>query len=536
MCVHFLFSKKLGYLSSSPLSKPTPKWLGASTISKWFRFFNRTNMSYRTVGKDSSQSTTNLVNGFDIALNGRIIDAPEAREHGLKRHRYASEYTLLRRKYDNIWNTIKAKRNLKIMRERFTNWRFDYKKCESAKELSALALSKVTHLINVMYTHIIISISSMCMNTMVIVNLIENSDEITNDQYRDFAVLMSVNINSDEIVSVDVPIALNLLSKEIVKYIDSDKFISMSKDEAVQWLTAEDCPVKDDFESFMKKHGHRCVREFDLMCKPWIMEPQKLVDPLKAAIRNKNTFAKSNMSVDEAIKQLKTKLTPKEKKSIKYYLITAKKYVAYREEAKSLLIRTVHEYRKAFFWLADMMVKEGRIPDPELLFYMTQHEIEKISCTRDCRIIQRASRRRRLHPTLEGYKFPEISYGIPEPITHISYPTNRNENGLLVLKGTPVSQGIVKAVARVVTSIERADEIQPGDVLVTSSTDIAWSPYFPCLSGVITEIGGLISHGAVVAREYGIPCVVSVTHASSILKSGDVIVLNGNDGIIEKLE
>lgn len=70
------------------------------------------------------------------------------------------------------------------------------------------------------------------------------------------------------------------------------------------------------------------------------------------------------------------------------------------------------------------------------------------------------------------------------------------------LRGTPVFKGKIRATARVALNLEEAKAIQNGDILITRCTDIGWSPYFPLLSGVVTELGGLISHGAVVAREY----------------------------------
>ena len=77
---------------------------------------------------------------------------------------------------------------------------------------------------------------------------------------------------------------------------------------------------------------------------------------------------------------------------------------------------------------------------------------------------------------------------------------------------------------------------QKGDILITFSTDIGWSPYFALLSGLVTEIGGLISHGAVIAREYGLPCLVGVENATQMLKTGDIILLDTEKAEIVKIE
>ncbi|KAL1467108.1 hypothetical protein MTO96_042380 [Rhipicephalus appendiculatus] len=97
-----------------------------------------------------------------------------------------------------------------------------------------------------------------------------------------------------------------------------------------------------------------------------------------------------------------------------------------------------------------------------------------------------------------------------------------------------MSQGVVEGRARVVSTFEEAHLIQNGEILVTTATDTGWTPYFPLLGGVVTEIGGPLSHGAVVAREYGLPCVVGIEGVTSMLASGDYILLDGNTGVVKK--
>lgn len=98
------------------------------------------------------------------------------------------------------------------------------------------------------------------------------------------------------------------------------------------------------------------------------------------------------------------------------------------------------------------------------------------------------------------------------------------------MKGTPVGRGSFIGKARVVTTLEEANKIEKGDVLVVPFTDIGWSPYFPLLGGLVTELGGLISHGAVVAREYGLPCVVGCKQATRKIKTGDLVSIDGKTG------
>merc|ERR1712079_253234 len=123
-------------------------------------------------------------------------------------------------------------------------------------------------------------------------------------------------------------------------------------------------------------------------------------------------------------------------------------------------------------------------------------------------------------------KFKEVMQGKPSPIVEKTDSFNFGMSDQVQLKGTPASQGHYKGICRVVKHLSEARRIQAGDILVTSATDIGWSPYFPLLGGVVTELGGLISHGAVVAREYGLPCVVGAEGATTIFQTGDIVLIN----------
>jgi pyruvate,water dikinase len=102
------------------------------------------------------------------------------------------------------------------------------------------------------------------------------------------------------------------------------------------------------------------------------------------------------------------------------------------------------------------------------------------------------------------------------------------------LPGMPVSAGTVEGRARVVPDMAQAD-LEPGDILVTAYTDPSWTPLFVAITGLVTEVGGLMTHGAVIAREYGLPAVVGVEHATRLIRDGQRIRVNGTDGYVEIL-
>ena len=108
-------------------------------------------------------------------------------------------------------------------------------------------------------------------------------------------------------------------------------------------------------------------------------------------------------------------------------------------------------------------------------------------------------------------------------------------NSDVELKGTAVCEGIVTGKARVARTLTEAFETKPGEILITQYTDIGWSPLFPIIKGLVTEIGGLLSHGSVVAREYGLPCVIAVNGATEVFRTGDDILLDAMKGVVKRI-
>lgn len=193
----------------------------------------------------------------------------------------------------------------------------------------------------------------------------------------------------------------------------------------------------------------------------------------------------------------------------------------------------IQELRKAYRFLAQKMQQNGLLPDVDLIFYLAHDEIGQILKENRTELALKALRRKRLFPEWRKLRFNEFHFGVVKPI---DVKDSIQVNGDLVkVIGTPVCEGIITGPARVVHSFAEVNKIKSGDILITHCTDIAWSPYFPILAGVVTELGGLISHGAVVAREYGLPCIVGATNATAIIFDGDMINMNANTGVIVKI-
>lgn len=221
------------------------------------------------------------------------------------------------------------------------------------------------------------------------------------------------------------------------------------------------------------------------------------------------------------------------RRTVRFFLPRCQAFVELREKTKSQLITYIHELRKAYCYLAEKMQAKGLLPDMDLIFYLTHQEIGIILDDRSRNdLINRAIRRRRLFPELKKLRFDEFQWGVMKPQCSDSDSIRLDCERVI---GTPVCEGKITGRACVVKTFAEVSKIRAGDILITFCTDIAWSPYFPILSGVVTELGGLISHGAVVAREYGLPCIVGATNATHIINDGDEICMDANAGVIIKL-
>ncbi|XP_037088269.1 putative phosphoenolpyruvate synthase [Pollicipes pollicipes] len=393
---------------------------------------------------------------------------------------------------------------------------------------------ELRHMQRVIQCHLLSSTWSQAPQMALLLLLAEDGARpFDQEVFSVFAMLLS---SCSGAVSADVPSALERLARLIASSKDAAAFLSASQEDGLHWLRHRHTTVAAFFEDFLATHGHRALNELELHTTPWALDPGALVATLQTMVRNPDSLrnTKQETDVPQALSQLTVPLSGMTRRLVSFVLPYARRGVVQREQTKSLLVRMLHQFRLAFRRLAELMVRESRLPDSDLVFFLTLYEIQRLLDTRSPAIVTKALRRRRLFPKLDRMRFPEMIYGVPRPLAAQS--SSQGTAGHLAVTGTPVCQGRVQGTARVVRDLAQAIEIQNDDILITHATDIGWSPYFPVLSGVVTELGGLISHGAVVAREYGLPCVVGATGATDLIQSGDIVILDGTLGTITRLQ
>ncbi|XP_075969916.1 rifampicin phosphotransferase-like [Anticarsia gemmatalis] len=379
----------------------------------------------------------------------------------------------------------------------------------------------------VAYNHSVTSSASTCSQFVAMTVLLEGKTDFTPEQCNEISSLFS----SGDVLSAEVPVALANLVQLLEASGLAEEFRALDPKVAMQWLKKNSPRVYLDVCSFLEHHGYRAIMEFDLVTKPWVLVPEDMMKMLQNLhVSTEGIKAKSS---DEIIAALTSPEKDSTRKVLRWVLPLCRRTVRHRESTKAHLILAIHKLRVGFLQLGRLLVRKWYIPNPELVFHFRLHELRSYIANRDPALLKKALQRQQYHPGWCKLKFAELNTGW---VNALELRGPAVTAGDVKIEATSVCGGEVVARACVVKDLSEISQLQRGDVLITHATDIGWSPYFPLLTGIVTELGGLISHGAVIAREYGLPCIVGAAFATDIFKTGDLVRLSGTKGIVEKVE
>jgi pyruvate,water dikinase len=202
----------------------------------------------------------------------------------------------------------------------------------------------------------------------------------------------------------------------------------------------------------------------------------------------------------------------------------------YREYPKYGMVSRYFVYKQALLEEAERLVQAGVLREEEDIFYLRFEELHDVMRTNhvDDQLIDQ---RKDAFQSYQALTPPRVLTSDGEAVTG-AYRRDDVPAGALV--GLPVSAGTIEGRARVILDMAQAD-LEPGDILVTAYTDPSWTPLFVAIAGLVTEVGGLMTHGAVIAREYGLPAVVGVVDVTRLISDRQRIRVHGTDGYVEIL-
>ncbi|HEU5080338.1 MAG TPA: rifamycin-inactivating phosphotransferase [Opitutaceae bacterium] len=292
---------------------------------------------------------------------------------------------------------------------------------------------------------------------------------------------------------------------------------------------------------WLDKYGMRCVGEIDITRPRWGENPSALLPLLLGNVRNfppgeaQRRFAKGAREAQEKEKELLERLRSlpdgaQKAEETKSKIDRLRIFSGYREYPKYGMISRYFVYKQALLKEAERLVKKGILQKKEDIFYLSFEEFREVVCTE--KLDQRLIRQR--EETYQSYRSltpPRVLTSEGEAMNG-SYRRSDLPAGALV--GLGVSAGTIEGRARVVLDMAEAN-LEPGEILVTTYTDPSWTPLFVAASALVTEVGGLMTHGAVIAREYGLPAVVGVEGATRRIKGGDRLRVHGTEGYVEIL-
>ncbi|MGW5316992.1 rifamycin-inactivating phosphotransferase [Nocardia thailandica] len=294
-------------------------------------------------------------------------------------------------------------------------------------------------------------------------------------------------------------------------------------------------------ERFLDRYGMRCVGEIDITRTRWSEQPTALVPTLLGNIANfapgegERRFEEGRRAAERQAREFleRVRALPdgaRRAEETRAMIDRVRTFAGYREYPKYGMVVRYAVYKRALLRQAAELVRAGVLERSEDIYFLTFDELREVVGTGRVApgLIRDRAEAFRFYRTLTP---PRI---LTSDGTALSGAYHRDDLPDGALPGMAVSAGTVEGRARVVTDIARAD-LAPGDILVTPYTDPSWTPLFVAVTGLVTEVGGPMTHGAVIAREYGLPAVVGVENATALIRDGQRIRVHGTEGYVEIL-
>ncbi len=309
-------------------------------------------------------------------------------------------------------------------------------------------------------------------------------------------------------------------------------FFSAEPFQPLQWEKElpEESPFKQSFRNFLAEYGHRGIYEMDLINPRWREDPSYILNVVRSTMETADLGqikARQKEKADEAWREINRKVSSSRRGSINKILKKAVKGAEFREMAKSMLIKTYESERILFQEMGRRLAERGILAGQADLYHCTWNEIFSILKGEwdgrglDILVAERKARMKEMEALSAPDFIIDEAPKFAEPVT----PGSGN-----ALSGIGVAAGRASGAAKLIYHPGEGEKLRAGDMLVAPSTDPGWTPLFLRASAIVVEIGGLLSHGSIVAREYGIPAVVNIPGVMKIIKDGQPITVDGGEG------
>ena len=298
---------------------------------------------------------------------------------------------------------------------------------------------------------------------------------------------------------------------------------------------------KQKFNSFLSLYDMRAAGEIDMAKDRWIENPEPLAKSIMAIVKTgtegihrkeyQETIERAKQAASELIREVENKQGKLKGKVIRRLIAVLRNYLPAREHPKYLIMKLILIFKKALLEEARLLVQQGHLAQEKDIFYVSFWELYK-AIQDDQSLIKLVEQRKEDYRRFRKLSAPRVLTSEGEEIKAGYQRQNLPASALV---GMPVSSGVIEGIANVITDPAKAS-LSKGEILVAPFTDPGWTPLFINAAGLVMEIGGLLTHGTVVAREYGIPAVVGITDATKKIKTGQKIRVDGNAGFVLVIE
>ncbi|WP_018213918.1 phosphoenolpyruvate synthase [Desulfitobacterium hafniense] len=298
---------------------------------------------------------------------------------------------------------------------------------------------------------------------------------------------------------------------------------------------------KKSFHSFMARYDMRAAGEIDIAKDRWIENPEPLAKSILSIVHSapegihrqeyQLTKEKALQAADDLVKEVERKHGKLKAGIMRRLIRIVRNYLPVREHPKYLIMKLILICKRAFLAEAKLLVEKGLLATEKDIFYVNFWELYQ-AIQNNSSLIGLVEQRKEEYRHYKKLSAPRLLTSDGEE-PKASYQRENLPSGSLI--GMPVSSGRIEGIAKVVTDPAEAS-VNKGEILVAPFTDPGWTPLFINASGLVMEVGGLLTHGTVVAREYGIPAVVGIADATKKIKTGQRIRVEGDAGYVLILE
>jgi phosphohistidine swiveling domain-containing protein len=286
---------------------------------------------------------------------------------------------------------------------------------------------------------------------------------------------------------------------------------------------------------FLAEYGFRCAGEVEVSNPSWRERPE-LVQRLVAKYRSAPERADPGTQAvartrarEQAERELLGALPSWKRPGGRLLLKLAATFIPLREEGKAALARAFDGARAACAVRGRELVAAGVIDNVDDVFYLTMDEIRGAPPAEARDLV---AQRRELRAAYEQIDVPDAWVGQPTPVEAATQGDERVESVI----GIAAAHGVAEGPARVLASADDLDDLEPDEILVCRTTDPSWASAFHLAAGAVIDIGSTSSHGAIVAREMGLPCVIGTGNGTQLLRTGDLIRVDGSAGVVTVLQ